>query len=214
MPVRPKSDQPSADQQAWEIADCFFELIGGMAMQAEALAQRMSIPAPFLKALHILDHPIAMKEMGKRLHCDPSFVTLVTDMLEKHGLARREPNATDRRVKNIVLTSDGEALKHKIEAEISSRMPWNRALDESERAQLLALLRKMLRAEEQDPEAAAAADQAQPGSLSSLLKSALKESITQSRATTKPGKPGNRRSASPPASTGEVTGVSQASSGR
>ncbi len=30
---------------------------------------------------------MAMKELGKRMHCDPSFVTLVADMLEKRGLA-------------------------------------------------------------------------------------------------------------------------------
>ncbi len=89
---------------------------------------------------------MAMKELGKRMHCDPSFVTLVADMLEKRGLARREPHPADRRVKNIVLTDDGVALKHRVEAELTARMPWNQALTEDERAQLLALIRKMLSA--------------------------------------------------------------------
>lgn len=202
MPARPSSGQP-ADQQTWEIADCFFELIGTMATQAEHLAQRLSVPAPFLKALHILDCPMAMKELGKRLHCDPSFVTLVADMLEKRGLARREPHPADRRVKNIVLTGEGEALKQKIETEISARMPWNRALDDSERAQLLALIRKMLRAQEQDADAGASAE-GPHGHLTSLLASAFTEGITQDNA---PG----AATTSPPASTGEVKGVSQTS---
>src|SRR5262249_56547764 len=90
---------------------------------------------------------MAMKDLGKRMHCDPSFVTLVADMLEKRGLARREPHPADRRVKNLVLTEQGEALRQQVEAEITARMPWNRVLNDSERAQLLALIRKMLRAD-------------------------------------------------------------------
>ena len=129
MPVPSVPDQPGADQQSWDVADCFFELIGNIVGQAEQLAQRLNVPAPFIKALHTLDCPMAMKELGKRMHCDPSFVTLVADMLEKRGLAHREPHPADRRVKNLVLTQEGEALKQQVEAEIAARMPWNRALE-------------------------------------------------------------------------------------
>jgi len=153
------SEAPSISPEGWEVADCFFELIGSIIGHAEQIAQRMCIPSPFVKALHMLERPMAMKELGKRMHCDPSFVTLVADMLEKRGLARREAHTADRRVKNLVLTDDGLALKHRVEAEIVARMPWNRALDDSERAQLLALIRKMLNAEKAlpgDPHADAA----------------------------------------------------------
>jgi MarR family transcriptional regulator, organic hydroperoxide resistance regulator len=181
----------SASQQTSEVADCFFELIGNIVAQAEQLAHRMGIPAPFLKVLHTLDCPMAMKELGKRMHCDPSFVTLVADMLEKRGLARREPHPADRRVKNLVLTTEGEELKQRVEAEITARMPWNRALTESERAQLLALIRKMLRADENDAGAGASAKEALHG----LFASALQESMA----------PGSAQEASPtnsPAATG------------
>jgi MarR family transcriptional regulator, organic hydroperoxide resistance regulator len=165
-----------AAQQTSEVADCFFELIGNIVGQAEQLAHRLGIPAPFIKALHTLDCPMAMKELGKRMHCDPSFVTLLADMLEKRGLARREPHPADRRVKNIVLTSEGEALKQRVEAEITARMPWNRALNESERAQLLALIRKMLSADESGADAGASAKD----TLRGLLTSAFQDSIAQS----------------------------------
>jgi MarR family transcriptional regulator, organic hydroperoxide resistance regulator len=138
------TDQSRPTQQDWDLGNGCFELIGNIVGQAEQLAQRLGVPVPFVKALHTLDCPMAMKELGKRMHCDPSFVTLVADMLETRGLARREPHPADRRVKNLVLTEDGQALKSKVEAELSSRMPWNRALNEDERAQLLALIRKML----------------------------------------------------------------------
>ncbi len=200
MPVPPASDQQSAHQQTWEVAECFFELIGNIAGQAEQLAHRLSIPGPFIKALHTLDCPMAMKELGKRMHCDPSFVTLVADMLEKRGLARREPHPDDRRVKNIVLTSDGEALKQQVETEIAARMPWNRALSASERAQLLALIRKMLSADDQAADAGASAKDALHEHLSSLLTSALQDSIAQDSAP-------DDQPPSPPASTGEVKDV-------
>jgi MarR family transcriptional regulator, organic hydroperoxide resistance regulator len=189
----PVPDQSSADRQTWEVADCFFELIGNIVGQAEDLAQRMGIPAPFIKALHTLDCPMAMKELGKRMHCDPSFVTLVADMLEKRGLARREPHQADRRVKNLVLTHEGEALKQQVEAEITARMPWNRALSDTERAQLLALIRKMLSAETNGADATGAPDRdAVPGPSASLLVTALQQSAPQSKPS------------SPPASAGEV----------
>jgi MarR family transcriptional regulator, organic hydroperoxide resistance regulator len=186
----PTASRRPGDAQTWEVADCFFELIGNLASRAENLAQRLGVPVPFIKALHTMDCPMAMKELGKRMHCDPSFVTLMADMLEKRGLARREPHPADRRVKNLVLTDDGEALKQRVEAELSAEMPWNQALNTEERAQLLALIRKMLAADGQQAPDAAGLDHSGP--LASLLASALQESVQRASAK------------NPPASTGEV----------
>ena len=193
--------QRTADRQNWEVADCFFELIGNIAVRGEHLAQRLGVPVPFIKALHTLDCPMAMKELGKRMHCDPSFVTLVADMLEKRGLARREPHPADRRVKNLVLTDDGVAMKQQLEDAIADEMPWNQALDPQERTQLLALIRKMLAAGSPAEGAAGAGSPLdKSGPLTSLLVSALQESVQH--ASTK----------NPPASTGEVkSDVSQTS---
>jgi MarR family transcriptional regulator, organic hydroperoxide resistance regulator len=167
-------------EQTQEVADCFFQLMAKIIGQAEQLAQKMGIPMPFIKALHSMDCPVAMKELGKRMHCDPSFVTLVADMLEKRGLARREPHPADRRVKNLVLTDDGLALKQTIESEITARMPWSR-LDADERSHLLALLRKMLAADGDAGTGAATAD-VMHGQLASLLVTALHEAALDSAA--------------------------------
>jgi MarR family transcriptional regulator, organic hydroperoxide resistance regulator len=138
--------QSRRDQLNAEILECVSELIARVIGHGEQLCQSLSIPAPFMKALHIMDCPMAMKELGKRMHCDPSFVTIVADMLEKRGLARREPHPADRRVKNLSLTDAGIALRQRLEAEMTARMPWNQALSDDERTQLLALIRKMLNA--------------------------------------------------------------------
>jgi hypothetical protein len=108
-----------------------------------------------------------MKDLGRRMHCDPSFVTAVADMLEKHGLAQRAAHPGDRRVKHLILTGEGCDLKSRLEAEISARMPWSTGLNDAERAQLLALIRKMLRASPPDGEADPDGDR--PGGLTASL---------------------------------------------
>jgi MarR family transcriptional regulator, organic hydroperoxide resistance regulator len=163
------TDQTQRDQLDSELLQCASDLIGRIVRQGDRLAQRLGIPAPFIKALHVMDCPMAMKDLGKRMHCDPSFVTLVADMLEKRGLARREAHPADRRVKNLVLTDDGLSLKQRLEAEVAARMPWNRGLTDDERAQLLALIRKMLSADAEDDDTATpAADSPGPDAMDAL----------------------------------------------
>ncbi len=219
MTKQPGTEQP----QTFEVADCFFELIGKIIGEAERLAQEIGIPVPFIKALHSMDCPLAMKELGRRMHCDPSFVTLVADMLEKRGLARREPHPADRRVKNLVLTGDGLALKQTIEAEITARMPWNRALDGDERSYLLALIRKMLSTDDDGvPATGAATPDAMHGQLTSLLVTALHDSALHDDAlhddaqtSAQAEQPPVEKQASPPTATGEVTrAVSETSAAR
>jgi MarR family transcriptional regulator, organic hydroperoxide resistance regulator len=189
------TDESRREQLNADILECISDLIGRVVRHGEQLAQKLAIPAPFIKALHIMDGPMAMKELGKRMHCDPSFVTLVADMLEKRGLARREPHPADRRVKNIVLCDDGLQLKHRLETEIAARMPWN-CLTDGERVQLLALLRKMLCAESEpgstpahDTDDASAffagADLTTPGTLEHVMASGLGHAATHSA----PGSP-------------------------
>jgi DNA-binding MarR family transcriptional regulator len=144
LPGQRARSRSRTDQLNAEIQDCVFELTGRMIGQAERLAQSIGIPDMCMKALHMLDAPMAMKELARKFHCDPSFVTSVADMLEKRGLARREAHPGDRRVKNLVLTRDGCTMRKRVEVELTARMPWTRGLTDDERVQLLALIRKML----------------------------------------------------------------------
>ncbi len=137
-----------SEQLDAQIVDGLGELIGRIVARGERLAADLGVPAYFIKALHTLNCPMAMKDLGQRLHCDPSYVTVVADMLEKRGLARREAHPGDRRVKNLVLTDAGISLKQRVESELATRMPWSRALSMSEREQLLALIRKMINADD------------------------------------------------------------------
>ena len=126
--------------------DALAGLFARLVAEGEQLAKDFAVPAFFLKALHLIDGPLAMKELGQRMGCDPSFVTSIADALEKHGLARREPSLKDRRSKNIVLTPEGEAVRERLYREILAQAPWCTALDTGERRCLLGLMRKMIRA--------------------------------------------------------------------
>ena len=111
-----------------DLLDAVGGLFARLLAEAEQLAKEFEVPAFFLKAMHLIDAPLAMKELGLRMHCDPSFVTGIADMLEKRGLAVREPDPADRRVKRLVLTSAGVDMKHQMEQAMLARMPWRQSL--------------------------------------------------------------------------------------
>jgi DNA-binding MarR family transcriptional regulator len=141
------AEQPGTDRLDAEIADAFGELFQQTVERFEDLARRFSLPGFCLKALHMLGSPMAMKELGRRFHCDPSFVTAIADALDSHGLGRRETDPKDRRIKNLLLTPKGLQLRERVEQELYACMPWTSALDAEEQKCLLGLLRKMIRAE-------------------------------------------------------------------
>ena len=135
-----RSDESQIDL---DLLDALAGLIGLLLAEGEALAKDFGVPAFFIKALHLIDAPLAMKELGQRMHCDPSFVTGIADMLEKRGLAVRESDPADRRVKRLVLTSAGLEMKHQMEQAMLERSPWRQSLTGEERATLISLIHKM-----------------------------------------------------------------------
>ena len=134
------------DKLDQDIFDAMTEFIGQVMQRGERLADSFDVPVSCMKAIHRVEGAVSMKDLGRMMHCDPSFVTMVADALEERGLARREPNPADRRIKNLVLTEHGLAVKAAIEQAMLGQMPWALALDSAERQQLLDLIRKMSRA--------------------------------------------------------------------
>ena len=135
-----RSDENQLDL---DFLDALAGLFTRLLAEAEQLAKDYGVPAFFIKALHLIDGPLAMKELGQRMHCDPSFVTSIADMLEKRGLAVRESDPADRRVKRLVLTSEGLDMKHQMEQAMLDRSPWRQHLNIEERATLITLIHKM-----------------------------------------------------------------------
>jgi MarR family transcriptional regulator, organic hydroperoxide resistance regulator len=134
---------PNGNEVDQDIADALTEFFAQVLERSEALADQFGVPPFVMKAIHRLDGSVTMKELAQRMHVDPSFVTMIADTLEKRGLARREPNASDRRLKNLVLTPEGVELKGTLERGLLAEMPWCRGLDASEKASFLSMMRKL-----------------------------------------------------------------------
>lgn len=135
-----RSDEDKLDL---EVLDAVAGLLSRLLAEGEELARELGLPVFVMKALHMIDAPLAMKELGGRMRCDPSFITGIADMLEKRGLAARESDPGDRRVKRLVLTPAGAELKQRMERRMAARAPWREALSLDERGSLLKLVLKM-----------------------------------------------------------------------
>jgi DNA-binding MarR family transcriptional regulator len=127
-----------------DILDALTTLVKEAGTVGHSIADGFGIAPHDLLAMFKLEGGLAMKELAQRMGCDASFVTAIADTLEKRGFLRREAGQRDRRVKNLVLTSEGMAAKERLMAQLAAKMPWCYALDDAERRCFLGLLRKML----------------------------------------------------------------------
>ena len=126
-----------------DILDALTTLVKRAGTIGQSIAGGFGIAPHDLLALFKLEGGLAMKELAQRMGCDASFVTAIADTLEQRGFIRREPGQRDRRVKNLLLTPEGTDAKERMMAQLAAKVPGCYALDDSERACLLGLLRKM-----------------------------------------------------------------------
>jgi DNA-binding MarR family transcriptional regulator len=83
-----------------------------------------------------------MRVLASILTCDASNMTGIIDRLEKRGLVRREPSPTDRRVKNVVLTEEGERVIDVIRGRMHATRAGLDNLSAQERETLYTLLER------------------------------------------------------------------------
>jgi DNA-binding MarR family transcriptional regulator len=55
--------------------------------------------------------PTPMRRLACVMRCDPSNITGLADRLEERGLVERRADASDRRVKGLALTPEGERVR-------------------------------------------------------------------------------------------------------
>ncbi len=100
------------------VAEDAFERLRSVAFDGEhvermaALGTRLKLSPGVIKTLMRLSKHdgVSMGEMARGIGVDPSYITALVDDLDERGLARREPDPDDRRVKIIVLTAAGRAV--------------------------------------------------------------------------------------------------------
>ncbi|MGW2746281.1 MarR family winged helix-turn-helix transcriptional regulator [Streptomyces sp. NPDC001450] len=100
------------------------------------------------KTLNVLRRgPASMSVLATTLTCDASNMTGIIDRLEKRGLVRREPSPSDRRVKNVLLTAEGEQVIEVIRGKMNNTLAGLNKLSQQEQDTLYALLERAFTAQ-------------------------------------------------------------------
>jgi len=85
------------------------------------LARELDLSPVQLHSLRMLEpgEETPMRALARQLFCDPSNVTGIVDRLVARGLVERRESETDRRVKIIRLTKQGERIRADVVAKMS-----------------------------------------------------------------------------------------------
>jgi DNA-binding MarR family transcriptional regulator len=82
---------------------------------AQELAEEYGLSLSQLDALKSLGgEPCSQRELASSLHFDASNVTDIVDRLEARGIVSRVVDPNDRRVRRLVLTEEGHAIRRKV----------------------------------------------------------------------------------------------------
>ena len=142
MTVEARTGAP--DRQVWEL---LVELSMSRVRQRFLdTVTELGLSFPQAHALKVLrpGHPFAMRELADRLHCDPSNITGIVDRLGDRGLVERGSAPGDRRIKTLMLTEEGTALRMRLLDRLSEPPPGLGKLSADEQRQLRDLLRRAL----------------------------------------------------------------------
>lgn len=129
--------------EAWALVH---ELIAESRGHVLGVARTFELSPPQLFALRALepDAPLPMGDLACALHCDNSNVTGIVDRLERRGLVERRPADHDRRVKHLVITADGIAIRDQIAQAIEAGPNPLAALSDRDAIALRKLLHKAI----------------------------------------------------------------------
>ncbi len=137
------TDRTRATETA-ELADALFTLMPMVADHVNDRLGQLGMTTTDWWALRSVDGPMPMKDLAQCMDVDPSAVTLVADRLEELGLVERQPHPTDRRVKNLVLTDEGQRLKATIPDMLWSGPNTFSPLTDRQRTALIELVRGLI----------------------------------------------------------------------
>src|SRR5215471_7081797 len=96
--------------EAWSLLFRLFVTQRGRVPQVAAEFELSPMQATVLRLLEP-DSPLPMRTVAARLCCDASNVTGIVDRLEERGLVQRQASPKDRRIKMLVVTDSGIAMR-------------------------------------------------------------------------------------------------------
>lgn len=126
-----------------ELLESLAAIAGAQWRDFATAAARQGLTSMQAKLLGQLGRPLPMRELAALLGCDASNVTGIVDRLEAQGLARREADPRDRRVKRVIATPQGEETIRRVRADMHAMHRALDMLDDEERAALHRLVERM-----------------------------------------------------------------------
>jgi DNA-binding MarR family transcriptional regulator len=133
----------SADPSIEELVGLFFGVLNRMKQHFAERSAEFDLSFPQAMAVRELEVPLSMRELADRLGCDASNVTGIVDRLEERGLLERQVLPGDRRVKRLVLTEEGRALREAHHQRLVADIPLVGGLSASDRKTFADILRRV-----------------------------------------------------------------------
>jgi DNA-binding MarR family transcriptional regulator len=122
-----------------EIAALVIRLASDLEAWITRAVAPLGLTEPQALLIRRLRQPMSMGTAAEALHCDASNLTGIVDRLERRGLVERRALATDRRVKELVLTGAGRHVLGQLE-ELATVAPGLAELSSDEQEALIRLL--------------------------------------------------------------------------
>lgn len=130
-------------EQAWTL---LFSLLHTHMRNFPALAAEFELSPVQAHVLRQLgEEALAMSTLANYLSCDASNVTGLVDRLEARGLVERRSSEQDRRVKMLVLTEAGAALRARLMARMFEPPGFVTAMPEEDQVALRDIMRRALK---------------------------------------------------------------------
>jgi DNA-binding MarR family transcriptional regulator len=141
------ADSDPADSEVHaELVELAWQLVSQMHEHLHTRISALGLSPPQAMALRGLDpdDPVAMGELACRLRCDASNITGIIDRLETKGLVERRVAASDRRVKTLVFTPKGRAVRRRLDTLLLDQSPPVARLAPAQQRALRELLRRVV----------------------------------------------------------------------
>jgi MarR family transcriptional regulator, organic hydroperoxide resistance regulator len=101
---------PVSSSDAVALIKLVFQAADSMASATSDVLAELELTQSQARILWALDPstpPVPMRQLARRLHFDPSNITLMTDRLAAAGLVERRPHPADGRQRVLALTDKG-----------------------------------------------------------------------------------------------------------
>lgn len=141
MPPPSPSPEPTTPL-SYAVIQLLVAMSGRLSQHFTVRAAELGLSAAEGKVLLALepDAILSMRALARRLGYDASNLTGIIDKLEDRGAVQRQPDPSDRRVKNIVPTGEGARIRNGLAQRLRGDAGPVSALTEPELHDLRALL--------------------------------------------------------------------------